>query len=91
MRDRPVLTKICVMDGVRTYGNGDGPVELWFNPADGRMVVVAYNEGGACGTEVDLYDIVEWLQRGPRDRVLLDHGSGAGGDHSDTERDRQGN
>ena len=66
--------KICALDGVRQYGD-DGPPELWLNE-DGRMVVVAFNEGGHCATQLDLYDLVEWVQSGPGDRTLLDNGSG---------------
>jgi hypothetical protein len=55
--------KICLMDGVRQYGNEDG-VDLYLNEM-GRLVVVAYNEAGYCATEVDLLDLVDWLRANP--------------------------
>ena len=81
--------KICEMNGVRSYGNGDDPIELWLNDS-GRLVVVAYNEAGYCGTEVDLYDLIEWLQVGPGRRMVLDHGSCAAGIECDPTRNRKG-
>jgi hypothetical protein len=65
--------KICDMVGVREYGEGD-VVQLW-QRASGRLVIVATNEAGICGTEVDLYDLVDWLQAGPGRRMVLDNGS----------------
>ena len=38
-------------------------------------MIVATNEAGICGTEVDLYDLVDWLQAGPGRRMVLDNGS----------------
>ena len=67
----PKKRKLCEMTGVRSYDNGDDPVELWLHE-NGRLVIVAYNEAGYCGTEVDLYDLVDWLQAGP------EPGSGVG-------------
>jgi hypothetical protein len=33
--------------------------------ASASLVIVATNEAGICGTEVDLFDLVDWLQAGP--------------------------
>lgn len=53
--------KVCDISGVRQYGNGnDFPIELWLNDS-GRLVIRAYNEAGYSGTEVDLYDLVNWF------------------------------
>ena len=49
-------TKIAVLAGVREYSEGEA-VELWFNDK-GRIVVRAYNEGGCCSTDVDLFDLL---------------------------------
>lgn len=49
-------TKIAVLAGVREYSEGEA-VELWFNDK-GRIVVRAYNEGGCCATDVDLFDLL---------------------------------
>lgn len=49
-------TKIAVLSGVREYSEGEA-VELWFNDK-GRIVVRAYNEGGCCATDVDLFDLL---------------------------------
>jgi hypothetical protein len=65
--------KICDMHGVRSYDNGDDPVELWLHDS-GRLVIVASNEAGYCGTNVDLYDLLDWLQSGPGCRMVLDNG-----------------
>lgn len=67
----PRSYKIADMIGVRSYGN-EPEVELWLNER-GRLVVVAYNEAGCCGTEVDLWDILDWVQTGPGNRMVLDH------------------
>lgn len=48
--------KIAVLAGVREYSEGEA-VELWFNDK-GRIVVRAYNEGGCCATDVDLFDLL---------------------------------
>ena len=64
-------TKLCELAGVREYGGGE-PVELWRNDETGRLVIRAYNEGGYNCTDVDLLDLVDWLQAGPAQRVLDD-------------------
>lgn len=47
-----------VMRGVEEYGEGDG-VEL--DNERGRLVVVAWNEGGHNSTAVDLEQLLEWV------------------------------
>ena len=84
--------KICSLDGVRSYGNGDEPVELWFNTDVGRMVIVTYNEGGLCATEIDLDDLLQYLQRGSQspDGGFFD-GRTIGGIRSIASGNREGN
>ena len=61
------------MKGVREYGEGM-PVRLAQTmglyvakgaPRDGagRIVIVAYNEGGYSCTEVDLLDVIAWVKQ----------------------------
>lgn len=57
------MTKICNMDGVREYMDGE-TVELGRSEISGRLVVRAYNECGNNFTEVDLFDVVAWLRTG---------------------------
>ncbi len=53
-----------VMKGVREYCEGY-PVELIRDGGTGRWVIRAYNEGGNNVTKVDLFDLVDWLAKGP--------------------------
>ena len=55
-----------VMDGVREYEEGY-PVLLCRHGKTGRMVIRAKNEGGCNHTDVDLWDLIEWLRSGTRD------------------------
>jgi hypothetical protein len=66
------MPKICRMDGVREHCEGD-PVELWREDDKGRLVIRAYGESGNCCTEVDLFDVVDWLSAGPNKRLLENH------------------
>ena len=52
------MPKICDMDGVREYGEGD-TVELWLDNESGRLTIRARNEGGYGLTDVDLWDIIK--------------------------------
>ncbi len=51
------------LGGVREYTE-NYPVALWRRP-DGRLVVVAKNEGGNNNTVIDLFELIEWLRIGP--------------------------
>jgi hypothetical protein len=64
MLDRPTCQKrkIAKMTGVRSYGN-EPEVELWFHES-ARLVIVAYNEAGHAATEVDLWDVLNWVRTG---------------------------
>jgi hypothetical protein len=70
------MPHVCDMEGVRSYTNGPEPVELWRNKDNGRLVIVTYNEGGECGVEIDLLDLLKWLQSGSGKSVVLDNGEG---------------
>lgn len=63
-RDRPELGNclLAVMGGVRS--DDDHPVELWRDGESGRLMVRAYNEAGYSYTEIDLWDLIGWLQSG---------------------------
>ncbi len=54
--------KITDMLGVREHSEGY-TVELHRN-ADDRLIIVAYNEAGSNLTEVDLFDLIEWMESG---------------------------
>jgi hypothetical protein len=61
--------KLADMFGVRSYGNEPG-VELWLSET-GRLVIVAYNEAGHAATQVDLRDVLDWLQTGQTAEPIL--------------------
>jgi hypothetical protein len=64
------VPKITEMMGVRS--DDAHPVELWRDQQSGRLVVRAYNDAGYSYTEIDLWDLIHWLQSGPRpDMVTL--------------------
>ncbi len=52
------------MIGVREYNDGLYPVELT-RSASGRLVIRAYNECGNNCTDVDIWDLLNWLRFGP--------------------------
>jgi hypothetical protein len=56
--------RLCVLDGVREYTDGD-PVELRRDPRTGRLMVVAWNECHNNLTRIDLFDLIDWLRSGP--------------------------
>jgi hypothetical protein len=58
---------------VRNHGSGGEPVEQW-RRADGRLVIRAFNEGGFSCTDVDLFDLVDWLRTGAGRILVLDNG-----------------
>jgi hypothetical protein len=58
--------KLCDMQGVREYQEGD-TVQLWRVGESGRLVVRAYNECGNRVVDIDLWDILDWLQAGPHE------------------------
>lgn len=72
--ERPSRTKVCDMEGVREYGER-ATVELWRGET-GRLVLRAYNECGNNYTEIDLWDVMDWLSLGPRGGILLADGRG---------------
>lgn len=53
------MPKICDIPGVREYNEERG-VELWRHE-NGRLTIVAFNEGGHNSTAVDLYDLIAYL------------------------------
>ena len=56
-----VETKIAALPTVREWNEGM-PVELWLNKG-GRTVLRAYNEDGHNSTEIDVFDLLDWLNR----------------------------
>jgi hypothetical protein len=59
--------EVAVMVGVREYVEQD-PVRLLRRSPKaprgvGRLVISAENEGGYNGTEIDLLDLIEWLNK----------------------------
>lgn len=62
------LDTIAVLKNVREYVGGE-PVELARNQQNGRIVIRAYNEGGNNCTEIDLFDLLAYLQSGPEAQV----------------------
>ena len=71
MTDRAAATKLCDLVGVREYGEGLFPVELWRTGPLGRLIIRAYNECGNNYTDVDLLDILKWLEKGPAPRIEI--------------------
>jgi len=53
-------TKITSLLSVREWCEGE-PVELWLNRS-GRLVLRAFNECGNNFTDVDVFDLLEWLK-----------------------------
>ncbi len=82
----PLPRRLAVMTGIGTDERGNFPCELWLNES-GRLTIVAYSEGRYASTHVDLFDLMEWLQTGPGNRLVLDHGPNASGTRSDFPRD----
>jgi hypothetical protein len=71
------------------------PVELRRSPASGRLLLTAWNQGANAMTQIDLWDLIDWLKRGPivgrcDDGFVLTserkerNGSNAGPDHRRT-------
>lgn len=58
------MSKVCDMPGVREYAEGL-PVELHTDGETGRLVIRAYNEAGFSGTEIDLADLLSWIEARP--------------------------
>jgi hypothetical protein len=85
----PTETKIANLLTVREHCEGD-TVELWLNRA-GRLVVRAFNEYHNNHTDVDLGDLLSWLQTGGcsllKDREH-DKGVGAVSSVPPSERDK---
>jgi hypothetical protein len=54
--------KLATLEGVREYNERE-PVELWVRA--GRVILRAFNECHNNHTDVDLRDLLTWLQAGP--------------------------
>ena len=63
MRDSIESARICDLAGVREHSEG-AIVELW--RCGGQLVIRAYNEGHNNYTDVDLWDLLNWLSVGPQ-------------------------
>lgn len=55
---------IRALDGVREETEG-WPVELRRGFKSGRLLITAFNEGHNNMTQVDLFDLLDWLTKGP--------------------------
>jgi hypothetical protein len=66
------------------------PVELWRSD-NGRLMVRAYNECGNNHTDVDLWNLIDWLQRGsnPDGLARIASMDDAQTDAADSNADRQ--
>lgn len=62
---------LAEMNGVREYVEGS-TVKLVRRQPDRRLVVRAYNEGGNNYTDVDLFDLEDWLRNGPMGGLISD-------------------
>lgn len=62
------MSKLEIMKGVRS---DESPVELWRDDESGRLTIRAYNEAGYNCTDIDFWDLVEWLKLNV-DRYVLE-------------------
>jgi hypothetical protein len=69
-------TKICEMEGVREHSERF-PVELRRESRTGRLVIRALNEDGHNATDVDLFDLLDWLSRGPVPEEMIEPANGS--------------
>jgi hypothetical protein len=89
MIDRPTCNvKVCDLDGVREYQEGL-TLELWRTDKSHRLVVRIYNECGNRYVDIDLWDLIGWLQVGPGAR-LLENQTVVTSDGTDPSRNREG-
>ncbi len=61
---------ICDLDGVRG-GDAAFPVQLVLDEESERVMVRAINEGGYACADIDLLDLVLWLQKVAPDGVNI--------------------
>lgn len=59
-KNRRLSNQGIVMEGVREYCE---EMEVRLLKRNGRYVIEARNEGGYNSTEVDLLDLIQWLQK----------------------------
>lgn len=79
-RDRPELgsSLVATLTGVRS-DDERFPVELWRDGETGRLKLRAYNEAGFSYTEIDVWDLLACLRRGPiAGETFFDSPTGAG-------------
>jgi len=65
---------VCEIESVREYIEGS-TVQLVRRQPDRRLVIRAYNEGGNSYTDVDLFDLLDWLRNGPAGGLIADGNS----------------
>lgn len=68
------MPKICELTGVRASGE-DAPW-LWRDEATGRLMLRVFAESGCTYTDVDFWDLVDWLRSGPGKELLPTDGAG---------------
>lgn len=83
------MPNICDMEGVQRHGESDYPVSFWFRNS-GRPAIRSHNEAGYSGTEVDLWDPIDWLRAGPQRRMVLENGQRSDRDIVAPSGDRKG-
>ena len=66
---------LCEVRGVRQYGN-DGRMELRRDgESGGRLVLRIYMECETTGVDLDLWDLIDWLETGPGSELVLGPGA----------------
>jgi hypothetical protein len=79
------VTEICVMEGVREHDE-EFPLEFHRHSETGRIVIRCRNECGNNYTDLDLWDVIEWLRIGPRNREVLVDDKNGGASRSSSQR-----
>ena len=66
--------RVCILDGVR---GGEGRAQLVWDEDTGRPMVRGINEGGFGCVDLDLSDLLGWLNRAVPGSVDIDRIEGA--------------
>lgn len=63
------MPKLCELEGVRA--TAECSPWLWRDEESGRLVLRVWAEAGMTFTDVDLWDIIHWLQDGPGGKYII--------------------